>query len=140
MKDEHELDLLLHKMRGRSLATFRWGSVDVVFDHINFSAGGRGSPDSLLLVDVTLPLFGTQVTAKIPIALEAEKGGMEAAIQDLDKFTKRSTSGEPSYLSLPMLVLSKKSTGKVRSEFRDIRARFEIKEVALPQTPGGAPS
>lgn len=133
MKDEHELDLLLHRMKGHSQASFVWGSVDIAFNHINFSAGGRGSPDSLLLLDVTLPLFGTTVTAKIPIALEAEKGGMEDAIQDLDKFTLRSTNGEPSYLSLPMLVLSKKSTGKTRSEFRNIRARFEIKEVALPR-------
>ena len=133
MKDEHELDLLLHKIRGRSHASFDWGSVDIAFNHINFSAGGRGSPDSLLLVELTFPLLGTKVTAQIPIALEAEKGGIDAAIQDLDKFTQRSTLGEPSYLCLPMLVLAKKSTGKTKSEFRNIRARFDIKEIALPR-------
>ena len=130
MKDEHELDLALHKMRGRSQAMFTWGSVEVALDHINLSAGGRGSPDSLLLVELMLPLFGTKVLAQIPIAIEAEKAGIDAAIQDLDKFTQRSLQGEPSYLCLPMPVVTGSTAGKTKTEFRNINARFDIKEVA----------
>jgi hypothetical protein len=130
MKDEHELDLALHKIRGRSQAVFPWGHVEVTLDHINLSAGGRGSPDSLLLVGLRLSLFGEKISAQIPIAVEAEKAGIDAAIQDLDKFTQRSLQGEPSYLCLPMLVVTGSTTGKTKSEFRDIKARFDIKEVA----------
>ena len=131
MRDEHELDLALHKIRGRSEAHFPWGSVEIALDHINLSAGGRGSPDSLLLVELILPLFGTKVLAQIPIAIEAEKAGINAAIQDLDKFTQRSLQGEPSYLSLPMLVMTEPASGKAKSEFRSIRARFDIKDFTL---------
>ena len=132
MKDEHKLDLALHKLRGQSEAVFSWGSCEIALDHINLSAGGRGSPDSLLLVKLKLPLFNEKVSVQIPILIEAEKAGIDAAIQDLDKFTQRSLQGEPSYLSLPMLVVTGSTAGKTKSEFRNIKARFEIKEVVLP--------
>ena len=131
MRDEHELDLALHRLRGQSQALFPWGSVEVTLDHINLSAGGRGSPDSLLIVGLMLPLFGEKVSVQIPIAIEAEKAGIGAAIQDLDKFTQRSLQGEPSYLCLPMLVVTERFAGKVKSEFRNIRARFDVKEVPM---------
>ena len=132
MKDEHKLDLALHKLRGQSHAAFPWGSVEVALDHINLSAGGRGSPDSLLLLNLMLPLFGEKVSVQIPILIEAEKAGIDAAMPDLDKFTERSLQGESSYLSIPMLVATGSAARKTKSEFRNIRARFEIKEVVLP--------
>jgi len=66
---------------------------------------------------------------QVPILIEAEKAGIDAAIQDLDKFAQRSLQGEPSYLSLPMLVVTGGASEKTKSEFRDIKARFDIKEV-----------
>jgi hypothetical protein len=105
--------------------------VQVSLDHINLSAGGKGSPDSLLLVKLTLPLFGEKVSVQIPVLIEAEKAGIDAAMADLDKFTQRSLQGEPSYLSIPMLVATGSAARKTKVELRDIRARFEIREVVL---------
>lgn len=132
MKDEHKLDLALHKMRGRSHADFDWGTINISVDHINYSAGGRGSPDSLLIIDLEIPVFGEIFKARIPFLLEAEKSGIDAAMVDLEKFTSRSLKGEPSFLCLPMLALPTEGSKKTRSELKDIKARFDIKEISLP--------
>lgn len=131
MRDEHMLDIALAKLNGKARANFDWGTVTVEFSSLNLSAGGRGSPDALVLINLEFDLLGEPVSVQVPVLVEAEKAGLESAIEDLDKFTNRSLNGEPSYLKLPMLVATRSTSRRSRTEFRDIQALFNLSTIPL---------
>jgi hypothetical protein len=61
------------------------------------------SPDCLLWIDVSLKLFGQDLKIRVPIPVEAEKGGIYGgALEDLKKFIERKKYP----LELPMLVIA----------------------------------
>ncbi|MFZ3059106.1 MAG: hypothetical protein WA102_05125 [Candidatus Methanoperedens sp.] len=61
------------------------------------------SPDYLLWIDISLKLFGQNLAVKIPIPVEAEKGGIYGgALEDLKKFVERRNYP----IELPMLVIA----------------------------------
>lgn len=64
---------------------------------------GVDSPDFILWVKVTLRLFEQDIKLRIPILVEAEKGGIYGgALDDLKKFTNRMRHP----IELPMLVVA----------------------------------
>lgn len=135
-KDELKLSRILRKMEGGSEATFSWGKAKVEVKYVNYSAGGRGCPDSLLILKVSMPLLGQDVLVQIPILVEAEKAGMSAAIEDLNKFCERSMRGAlehggDSFIEIPMLVATQTPLRKERKENRTLKVTFKIREVKL---------
>jgi len=135
-KDELKLSRVLGQMEGQSEFIFPWGKGTISIKYINYSAGGSGCPDSLLLVKVLMPVLGENVSLQAPILVEAEKAGIGAAIQDLDKFCERSTrgaleNGGSSFVEIPMLVATLTPRRKGKEETRVIKATFNIQETGL---------
>src|SRR5437763_571850 len=63
----------------------------------------RDSPDFVLWLEVELRVFGQKVRVRVPIPIEAEKGGIKGgALEDLKKFAQR----QRHRLELPMLVVA----------------------------------
>jgi len=135
-KDELKLSRLLSDMQGEAEASFPWGKAKIQVRYINYSAGGTGCPDSLLIVKVSMPVLGQDVSVQAPILVEAEKAGISAAIEDLDKFCGRSMQGTLegggcSFIKIPMLVATREPLRKERGESRVLKASFNVREVKL---------
>jgi len=135
-KDEVRLSRILAKMRGTGQVIFPWGKININVDYINYSAGGEGCPDSLLALRITLPVLGEHVSVQVPILIEAEKAGMNAAMEDLSKFCARSMrgtleGGQTSFVEIPMLVVREKPEHGQRREDSILKAHFNIKEVGF---------
>jgi hypothetical protein len=135
-KDELRLSRVLGQMEGESEFVFPWGKGSIQIKYINYSAGGSGCPDSLLILNISMPVLGQTISAQVPILIEAEKAGSGAAIQDLDKFCDRSTKGAlegggTSFIEIPMLVATSNPTRKVVEDSKSLKARFKIQEVKL---------
>lgn len=61
------------------------------------------SPDFILWVDISIRIFGQDLKLRIPLPVEAEKGGIYGgALEDLKKYIER----EHYQIELPMLVVS----------------------------------
>jgi hypothetical protein len=135
-KDELKLSRTLGQMEGESEFVFPWGRGIIQVKYINYSAGGSGCPDSLIILKVSMPILGQTISAQVPILVEAEKAGMGAAIQDLDKFCERSKKGTlegggSSFIEVPMLVTTSNPSQKVVEENRTLKAKFRIQEAKL---------
>lgn len=137
-KDEIKLSRILNKMQGISEAIFPWGKVRINVEYINYSAGGKGRPDSLLVLRINIPVLGKSVSIQIPILIEAEKAGMSAAIEDLEKFCERSMlgtleGGGSSFVEIPMLVVTRTPKPRLKRQGLPLRAHFSIQEVAFEE-------
>lgn len=133
-KDEIKLSRILTKMQGTSEAIFPWGKVRINVRSINYSAGGKGCPDALLILKIDIPLFQKNVSIQIPVLVEAEKAGINSAMEDLEKFCKRSMlgpleGGGSSFLEIPMLVVTRNPKDGTRNESSPLKAQFTIQEV-----------
>lgn len=129
-KDEAEFHRKMKKFEGEYSIATDWGRVTVALEAIPNYAGGKGCPDEILAVEVTFAILGTDIQLSAPLLIELEKVGYTGAKEDLDKFCERSISGEQkSYLEIPMLVIGGDSYKKVRSEKRELSARFNITQV-----------
>lgn len=135
-KDELKLSRTLGQMEGESEFVFPWGKGSIRVKYINYSAGGSGCPDSLLILNISLPVLGQTASVQVPILIEAEKAGTGAAIRDLDKFCDRSTRGTmedggSSFVEIPMLVATSNPTRKVVEKNRILKAKFKIQDTKL---------
>jgi len=135
-KDEIRLSRILSKMQGTSEAIFPWGKARINVEYINYSAGGKGCPDSLLVLKITLPVLGKDVSLQIPLLIEAEKAGISAAMEDLEKFCKRSMlgtleGGGSSFVEIPMLVVTRMPKPRQKRESATLKAHFRVQEVAF---------
>jgi len=85
------------------------------------------SPDCLLWVCITFTLFGQEVELKVPIPIEAEKGGIAGgALEDLEKFVAR----EKYPIEIPMVVVAE-SGYQARKQEEKFRVRFSINQVPV---------
>ena len=84
------------------------------------------SPDCILWFDATLKIFAQELRIRIPIPIEAEKTGLEAAIEDLDKFCKRGHFPA----EIPMLVVSEEGYSSLRKT-SNIPTDFRIKQIPV---------
>lgn len=133
-KDELKLSRILSRMQGESEAFFPWGKVKIKIKYINYSAGGKGCPDSLLVLNITMPVLDHQVLVQVPILVEAEKAGMEAAIVDLKNFCERSMKGTlegggSSFIEIPMLVVTERMRRGEKEERKELSVSFKIREI-----------
>jgi len=137
-KDEIRLSRILSKMRGASEAAFSWGKMNINVEYINYSAGGKGCPDSLLVLYITLPVLGEEVSIQAPILIEAEKAGMSAAMEDLKKFCRRSMRGPlegggSSFIEIPMLVVTERPKPRQKKESAILKVLFKIREAGFEE-------
>jgi hypothetical protein len=135
-KDEAKLSRVLFGMQGEGNVSFPWGKVKIEVKYINYSAGGEGCPDSLLILKTHIPILGRLVSVQMPILIEAEKAGMEAAMQDLEKFCTRSMrgafeNGSSSFIEIPMIVATKRPRTIEKEESRNLKATFRVCETKL---------
>ena len=136
-KDELKLSRILSKMQGESEANFPWGKAKIEVNYINYSAGGKGCPDSLLILKITMPVLDQQVSVQVPILVEAEKAGMNAAMMDLKKFCERSMKGAldeggSSFIEIPMLVVTERPKHGEKKNQYELSATFKIREIRFP--------
>ncbi len=110
MSDEQKLHESVEKYRGEWEIKTEWGYIKVEFlpKRIGFGTK-KGTPDEILIAKVVFPILGRTVNIQVPVLLEAEtKGGLDAALTDLLKFSERNLKeGENSYVEIPMLVIGK---------------------------------
>ena len=135
-KDELKLSRILSRMQGESEAVFPWGKAMVMIKYINYSAGGKGCPDSLLVISVTMPVLDQQVSVQVPILVEAEKAGMDAAMMDLKNFCERSMKGaledgSTSFIEIPMLVATERPKPREKKERKELSVTFKIREIKI---------
>lgn len=134
MSSEAKLHEYIEKLRGEWSIITNWGKIIVTFRPYRIGYGTRkGTPDELLIVKVTFPLFGEEASLQIPVLLEMEeKSGMPGSLEDLEKFLKRMHSGEEEdiyyrYTEIPMFVIGQKKREKIKDI--SLLAKIKIKEV-----------
>lgn len=130
MSNEAKLHEASERFRGEWEIETDWGIIRLSFKPLRIGYGtAKGTPDEIIIVNTSFPLFGEWMTLQAPILLEMEEeGGIPASLEDLRKFSQRSRSGEQeSYLELPMMVIGKdrKSSGVDTV----LKAAVKIKEV-----------
>lgn len=85
------------------------------------------SPDCLLWMDISLKIFGQDLKLKVPIPVEAEKGGIYGgALEDLKKFVERGKY----LIDLPMLVIAESGYER-REERENFPVRFTISQIPI---------
>jgi len=85
---------------------------------------------------ITLPVLGKDVSLQVPILIEAEKAGMSAAMEDLEKFCRRSMlgtleGGDSSFVEIPMLVVTRTPKPGQKRKSATLKAYFRVQEVAF---------
>jgi len=114
--------LLLVKGEGR--IKIAKTDVHIALNPIDVHVVGR--PDSILWFESSFTIFGQNLSLKVPIPIEAEKNGIDEAIEDLDAFVERRK-----YLTeIPMLVVAEAGYRK-REEHRNIPTRILISQVPV---------
>jgi hypothetical protein len=89
------------------------------------------SPDFLLWVEVSLKLFGQFMRVRVPVPIEAEKGGIDGgALDDLRKFIDRRRCK----VQLPMLVIAESGYDERLTE-RDLPADVTIVQIPVRAVP-----
>lgn len=83
-------------------------------------------PDSILWIDISLRLFGQNLKLKVPVPVEAEKHGIDDAIEDLEDFIKR----EKYPIEIPMLVIAEAGYEK-REERRAFPVKFMLTQIPV---------
>ena len=83
-------------------------------------------PDSVLWINISLKIFEQNLKVRIPVPVEAEKRGIDDAMEDLEEFIKRGKYP----IELPMLVIAEAGYGK-REERRTFPVRFMVTQVPI---------
>ena len=84
------------------------------------------SPDCILWFDIDLRIFSQDLKIRIPVPIEAEKAGLEAAVEDLDKFCERGHFRP----EIPMLVVAEEGFSSQRKT-SNILTNFKVKQVPV---------
>jgi hypothetical protein len=85
------------------------------------------SPDCLLWADISLKMFGQNLKLRVPIPVEAEKGGIYGgALEDLKKFIERKKYP----LELPMLVIAEAGYD-TKEQYEILPVRITINQIPV---------
>ena len=84
------------------------------------------SPDCILWFDAAVKIFAQELRIRIPIPIEAEKAGLEAAVEDLDKFCKRGHFPA----EIPMLVVAEEGYSSLKKT-SNMLTDFRIKQIPV---------
>jgi hypothetical protein len=99
--NEREVYNILLKYKGRGKVNIQGTEVDIALNPVDIHE--VDSPDCLLWIEVSLRVFGQDLQLRIPIPVEAEKGGIYGgALEDLKKFVERRKYP----IEVPMLVIA----------------------------------
>jgi len=127
----------------RELAEAERGAVVELTFHPNRTDAYNKSPDFILDMIVTVPLFrsGPPLRVKVPLLVEVEAGaGFEAGLDDLERFVTRTRAGVSPVgppLELPFPVATEADSGKARELVRDLPILFRAYEIAIPAGEAG---
>jgi len=84
------------------------------------------SPDCILWFDASVKIFAQDLRIRIPIPIEAEKAGLGAAVEDLDKFCKRGHF----LAEIPMLVVAEEGYSSLKKT-SNMLTDFRIKQIPV---------
>jgi hypothetical protein len=114
--------------RGSARVSIGKAVVSIDLNPIDNHAGD--SPDFILVVDTTIRVFGEELRLRIPLPIEAEKGGIDGgAMEDLRKFIER----EKHIIEIPMLVVAEAGYGS-RELKEKVPVKFSIRQIPVRQT------
>ena len=85
-----------------------------------------GRPDAILWVEISFKVFGQTMSLRVPLPVEAEKNGIDEAMEDLDAFAER----EKFPLAMPMLVVAEAGY-QTREERRHLPVDFTIRQIPI---------
>ena len=86
-----------------------------------------GSPDIILWLEASIKLFGQHLNLKVPIPVEAEKGGIYGgALDDLRKFVER----KKHIIEIPMLVVAEAGYDKLE-ENESFPVQFLVRQIPI---------
>lgn len=134
MSGESRLHERVERLRGKWEIKTNFGKIVLSIRpyRIGYSTK-KGTPDELLIVNVTFPIFGEEASFQMPILIEMEeKGGTPASLEDLEKFVKRMLIGEEEdiyykYAETPMFVIGVKRRSKTIDA--PLRTKINIREI-----------
>lgn len=78
-----------------------------------------GRPDAVVWIELETHVLGILVSLRVPILIEAEEAGINAAIEDFERFFERDT------LKIPMVVVGKAHAVK-RERVCEATANVEV--------------
>ena len=84
------------------------------------------SPDCILWFDAAVKIFAQELRIRIPIPIEAEKTGLEAAVEDLHKFCNRGHFPA----EIPMLVVAEEGYSSLKKT-STMLTDFRIKQIPV---------
>jgi len=120
-----ELYNALLRYKGEGKIDIQDAEIKVALNPIDIH--GADSPDCLLWIEISLKLLGQNLKLKIPIPVEAEKGGIYAgALEDLKKFVDR---GKYPF-EIPMLVVAEAGYD-TREQSETFPVRFTISQIPI---------
>jgi hypothetical protein len=123
VKEERVYDALL-RYKGKGKTQIADTEIGLSLNPIDIH--GADSPDCVLWIDISLRIFGQDLKLRVPIPVEAEKGGIfGGALEDLRKFVER----EKYPIELPMLVIAEAGYNAKQE-----RVSFPVR-VAISQIP-----
>ena len=103
------------------------GGAEIVLSLNLVDIHGIDSPDSLLWIDISLKIFGQDLKLRVPIPVEAEKGGIYGgALEDLKKFVERGKYP----IELPMLVIAEAGY-ETREQKEILPVKFTISQIPV---------
>lgn len=123
--NEKKVYTALLKHEGR--AKIDIGGAEINFSLHSIDIHSLDSPDCLLWIDVSLKIFGQDLKLRVPIPVEAEKGGIYGgALDDLRKFVDRGKYP----IELPMLVIAEAGYD-IREQNETLPVRFTIHQIPV---------
>lgn len=123
--NEEKLYNSLLKFKGDKQISIGEAEVDVSINPIDIH--NIDSPDYLLWINLSIKLYGQELKVRVPIPVEAEKGGIYGgALEDLKKFVER----KKYTIELPMLVIAE-SGFQTREQKEIFPVRFTINQIPI---------
>lgn len=125
---ENEVCSALLKCKGSGKLYIGNCEITISLDPVDIH--GTDSPDCILWVYLSLILFGQDLRLRVPIPVEAEKGGIYGgALEDLKKFIER----EKYPIELPMLVVAESGYATKEQTPESFPVRFVINQIPIRQ-------
>jgi hypothetical protein len=131
-------DAMMEYLR-RELAEVQRNAIVELTFHPNRTDAYNKSPDFIVDMVVTVPLFrtGPPLRVKVPLLVEVEAGaGFEAGLADLARFVQRTRLGQiptDAPIELPFPVATEADSGNVRELIHELPIRFRAHEIAIPK-------
>ncbi len=126
MPEVREEDVYNALLRFKGKEKVEIGNAEITIELTPVDIHNIDSPDSILWINISLKLFGQNLRLRVPIPVEAEKHGIDDAVEDLDKFVERRRYP----VEIPMLVIAEAGYKK-REEDRTFPVKFTITQIPI---------